>query len=203
MLRVALTGGIASGKSTVCQAFADLGVPIVDADVIARQVVAPGQPVLEAIVDYFGTDIVDDAGALRRAALRARIFANPHDKKVLEGILHPLIYSEIQQQLSLLHACYALVVVPLLLETGQAELFDRILLVDCPESLQLQRVMSRDGIDDAQAAAIIDSQASRAQRLAVAHDVIDNSQTPAVLAEHVKNLHNFYLFLATARKSSA
>lgn len=201
MLRVALTGGIGCGKSTVCRLFTDWGAPIIDADVIARQLVEPGQAALQTIVDYFGRDILDEQGGLQRAALRARIFVHPEDKQVLESILHPLIYAEIEARVAVLQASYALIAVPLLVETGQISAFDRLLLVDCPESLQKQRVMSRDDVDEAQASAIIASQASREARLAVAHDVIDNSQALDHLAEQVKKLHNFYLFLATTRKS--
>jgi len=203
MLRVAVTGGIASGKTLVCRLFTDWGVPIVDADIIARQLVEPGKPALAKIVEHFGPTMLDDQGNLQRAALRARIFADPGEKRVLDAIMHPLIYDEITARLDALQTDYALVVVPLLLETGQVRRFDRVLVIDCPRSLQMERVMQRDGIDASQASAILNTQASREQRLAVADDVIVNTCTMDHLAEQVKNLHNFYLYLATTRKSTA
>ncbi|WOA53097.1 dephospho-CoA kinase [Dickeya solani] len=195
---VALTGGIGSGKSTVAQGFATLGATIVDADVIARQVVAPGQPALTAIVEYFGLEILQPDGALNRSALRERIFSSPEDKRWLNALLHPLIQQETRRQLAAVTTPYALWVVPLLVENqlqGQAQ---RILVVDIPLETQLQRTMARDGVSRAQAQNILASQASREQRLACADDIIDNNSNPSVLAPRIAALHQHYLTLATS-----
>lgn len=203
MLKIGLTGGIGSGKSTVCKLFAELGVPIVDADVIARQVVQPGQPALRKLAETFGQDILDVGGALHRAELRRRVFADARLKQQLDAIMHPLIYAEIDRAVQHLRSPYGIIAIPLLLETGKRYAVDRVLVVDCPVETQLQRVLNRDQISREQAEAIIATQASRQQRLAAADDVIDNSATPASLAEQVKSLHNSYLFLANARNTSA
>ncbi|MCI4185867.1 dephospho-CoA kinase [Dickeya dianthicola] len=195
---VALTGGIGSGKSTVAQGFAMLGATIVDADVIARQVVAPGQPALAAIVEYFGRDILQPDGALNRSALRERIFSSPEEKRWLNTLLHPLIQRETRRQLAAVTTPYALWVVPLLVENqlqGQAQ---RILVVDVPLETQLQRTMTRDGVSHAQAQNILASQASREQRLACADDIIDNNSNPSVLAPRIAALHQHYLVLAAS-----
>ncbi|ADN00031.1 dephospho-CoA kinase [Dickeya dadantii] len=195
---VALTGGIGSGKSTVAQGFAALGATIVDADVIARQVVAPGQPALAAIVEYFGREILQPDGTLNRNALRERIFSNPEDKRWLNALLHPLIQQETRRQLAAVTTPYALWVVPLLVENrlqGQAQ---RILVVDVPLETQLQRTMARDGVSRAQAQNILASQASREQRLACADDIIDNNSNPSVLAPRIAALHQHYLTLAAS-----
>ncbi|NPE50702.1 dephospho-CoA kinase [Dickeya dadantii] len=195
---VALTGGIGSGKSTVAQGFAALGATIVDADVIARQVVAPGQPALAAIVEYFGREILQPDGTLNRNALRERIFSNPENKRWLNALLHPLIQQETRRQLAAVTTPYALWVVPLLVENrlqGQAQ---RILVVDVPLETQLQRTMARDGVSRAQAQNILASQASREQRLACADDIIDNNSNPSVLAPRIATLHQHYLTLAAS-----
>ncbi|UAY95706.1 dephospho-CoA kinase [Dickeya dadantii] len=195
---VALTGGIGSGKSTVAQGFAALGATIVDADVLARQVVAPGQPALAAIVEYFGREILQPDGTLNRNALRERIFSNPEDKRWLNALLHPLIQQETRRQLAAVTTPYALWVVPLLVENrlqGQAQ---RILVVDVPLETQLQRTMARDGVSRAQAQNILASQASREQRLACADDIIDNNSNPSVLAPRIATLHQHYLTLAAS-----
>lgn len=203
MLRIALTGGIACGKSTVCRLFADFGVPIVDADLIARQLAEPHQQGWQAIVEYFGPEILISDGKLNRRLLRERIFADPAQRQKLDAIMHPLIYSAIDARLLQLQANYCLVAIPLLAETQKASHFDRVLLVDCPEALQLQRLQLRDNLDATDAATIIASQAGRLQRLAIADEVIDNSNGEPLLAEQVKSLHNFYLNLAISRKSPA
>ncbi len=203
MLKIGLTGGIGSGKSTVADLFADLGVPVVDADVIARQLVQPGQPALQQLVETFGGDILDAQGALNRAELRRRVFADAGLKQQLDALMHPLIFTEIENAVSRLQQAYCLIAIPLLTETGKRYSVDRVLVVDCSPALQLQRVLSRDKVDRAEAEAIIAAQARREQRLAIAHEVIDNSGPLANLAEQVKNLHNSYLFLASARTTSA
>ncbi|WES89549.1 dephospho-CoA kinase [Dickeya fangzhongdai] len=195
---VALTGGIGSGKSTVAQGFAALGASIVDADVIARQVVSPGQPALAAIVEHFGREILQPDGALNRSALRERIFSSPEDKRWLNALLHPLIHQETRRQLAAVTTPYALWVVPLLVENQLQEQAQRILVVDVPLETQLQRTMARDSVSRAQAQNILASQASREQRLACADDIIDNNSNPSVLAPRIAALHQHYLALATS-----
>lgn len=203
MLRVALTGGIGCGKSTVCQLFAEFGVPVVDADLMARQLVEPGRAGLAQLVNAFGTVILDQDGSLNRSTLRKLIFEDAKQRQKVDLIMHPLIYAAIDAEVSMLRASYCLIAVPLLVETGKAASFDRVLVVDCREEIQLQRLIVRDNIDAKFAEAMITSQTGRSQRLAVADDIIDNSNAVAQLAEQVKRLHNSYLLLATTRKSPA
>lgn len=203
MLKIGLTGGIGSGKSTVCHLFQELGVSIIDADIVARQLVEPGLPALIQLVEHFGRQILNADGSLNRAKLRDLVFVDPDKKRQLEGILHPLVYSRIAAEIAQLQGNYCIVAVPLLLETGQAHSVDRVLVVDCSVEAQLARVISRDKLGKDQVLAIIASQIPREQRLTLADDVIDNSATPLQLAEQVKRLHNSYNLLATARISSA
>jgi dephospho-CoA kinase len=203
MLKIGLTGGIGSGKSTVCRLFMDLGVAIVDADVIARQLVEPGQPALSRLVDHFGQQILGTDGSLDRAKLRDLVFSDADKKQRLEDILHPLIYAQIAEEIGRLRGDYCIAAVPLLLETGKTHVVDRVLVVDCSVETQLERVLNRDKLSREQISAIIASQIPRQQRLTLADDVIDNSTAPAQLAEQVKRLHNSYNLLATARVSSA
>lgn len=203
MLRIGLTGGIGCGKSTVCRLFAELGVPIIDADVIARQLVEPGQPTLYKLSAIFGDSILNTDGTLNRAELRQLAFSDQSHKQQLDAIMHPLIYAEIAAQANALHNLYCIMAIPLLLETQQRHVVDRVLVVDCSPSLQLQRVIDRDNTNQQQAEAIIATQLDRQIRLSEAHDVIDNSTTVDHLAEQVKSLHNSYLLLATARITSA
>lgn len=198
---VALTGGIGSGKSTVSEAFARLGVPLVDADVIARQMVARGQPTLAQIAAHFGPQVLRADGSLDRAALRHIVFAQPQEKAWLNALLHPLIHAETQRQLSQITAPYALWVVPLLVENRLTERADRILVVDVPVKLQLARTRARDGISAEQAQYILAAQATRAQRLACADDIIDNSGPADALVPQVAALHRRYLALAQAAAS--
>ncbi|ATG88477.1 dephospho-CoA kinase [Methylomonas koyamae] len=203
MLKIGLTGGIGCGKTTVCRLFAELGVPVVDADLIARSLVEPGQPALQAIVQAFGTEILQADGSLDRAKLREAIFSDPEQRRRLDGIMHPLVYARIAADVAALQAAYCLIAVPLLLESKNPYAVDRILVVDCPQSAQIERVVTRDKLSAEQAQAIVASQMPRPQRLARADDVIDNSAGPEQLAEQVKSLHNSYIFLATARTPSA
>ncbi|OAI24372.1 dephospho-CoA kinase [Methylomonas koyamae] len=203
MLKIGLTGGIGCGKTTVCRLFAELGVPVVDADLIARSLVEPGQPALQAIVQAFGTEILQADGSLDRAKLRQAIFSDPEQRRRLDGIMHPLVYARIAADVAALQAAYCLIAVPLLLESKNPYAVDRILVVDCPQSAQIERVVTRDKLSAEQAQAIVASQMPRPQRLARADDVIDNSAGPEQLAEQVKSLHNSYIFLATARTPSA
>lgn len=199
-LRVALTGGIASGKSTVSNLFAQRGVPVIDSDVIAREVVAPGSALLEQIFRRFGEDLRQSDGKLDRAALRRRVFADPEERRALEALVQPAIRARSEQLTREITAPYLLHVIPLLVETRSASRFDRVLLVDCSEELQLQRLLARDGCDDAQARAMLASQASREERLAAADDVIVNEGEPAALASAVAELDGQYRVLASSRQ---
>lgn len=193
---VALTGGIASGKTAVSDHLATLGVPIVDTDKLARELVLPGEPALAAIAEHFGATILQADGRLDRAALRQRIFSDPAAKRWLDGHLHPLIRQKMWAALAQSRAPYAVAVIPLLTETGQTEGFDRIALVDVPENVQLARVMARDGVDAEAAQAALRNQATRAARLSLADDIIANDGDRATLQRAVDALHQSYLRLA-------
>ena len=195
-LRVGLTGGIASGKSLVANMFVKLGAELVDADQIAREVVAPGEPALLAIRDAFGAEVMNSRGELDRAALRKLVFADPDKRRTLDALLHPLIRARLLSRLDAVRRPYAIVAVPLLVETDFAGLVDRVAVVDCPESMQLERLMRRDGIPRTEAIAMIEAQADRATRLRAAHDVIDNSGDVEATRRQVAQLHHRYLELA-------
>jgi len=197
MLRIGLTGGVASGKSTVAALFAAHGAPIIDTDLIARALVAPGQPALAEIAAHYGPEILNADGTLNRPALRRRIFADPEARRALEAILHPRIRAEVEQRLQTQQAAYVIIAIPLLVETGAYDaLLDRVLVVDLPEPLQLARLRARDGIDEALARAMLAAQASREARRARADDIIDNSGPPEALAPQVERLHQRYMGLA-------
>lgn len=190
-----LTGGIGSGKSAVAEYFIAQGVHLVDADHAARWVVEPGRPALGKIVEHFGSNILDADGQLDRSALRARIFANAEDRRWLEALLHPLIGQEIMQSLARAESPYAILVSPLLVESGQHKLTQRVLVVDAPEQLQVQRTIARDQTSVEQVQAILKAQASREERLKHAHDVLTNDRDLHWLQSEVERLHNFYLTL--------
>jgi dephospho-CoA kinase len=195
---VGLTGGIGSGKSTVADNFAAQGVPVIDTDAIARDLTAPGGAALDAVRAAFGEAVVQADGTLDRAALRRRVFSDNTSRHRLEAILHPLIRQRVEQALATLTAPYALIVVPLLVETGgYRDVLDRVLVVDCPEDLQIERVMARSGLTRDEVTAILAAQASRAERLAAADDVIVNSASPEVLRTQVAALHRRYLAFST------
>ena len=196
MLKIGLTGGIGSGKSTVAKLFVDFYTPIIDADIIARQLVKQGKPALIAIASHFGDKILMPSGDLHRKRLREIIFTDPEQKKNLEAILHPLVYSEIESQIEQLASPYTIICIPLLIETNMEHFVDRILVIDCPVEVQVNRVKNRDQLSDAQISSIIASQATREQRLLAADDIIDNSNGTQALAEQVKTLHNLYLSFA-------
>jgi len=199
MFTVGLTGGIGSGKSTVADCFAALGVPVIDTDVIARDLTAPGGAALEAIRAAFGETVMQADGALDRAALRRRVFADTTARHQLEVILHPRIRQVVGQMLATLTAPYALIVIPLLVETGgYLDVLNRVLVVDCPEEVQIARVMARNGLTQDEVNAILAAQAGRADRLAAADDVIVNTGMPAALRAEVATLHQRYLALAAA-----
>ncbi len=193
MLRIGLTGGIASGKSTVAAIFAELGAEIIDTDRIARELVVPGSEALAAIVERFGPDILAADGSLDRRRLRAIVFADAARRRELEAILHPAIRQVALARAAASGAPYVILVVPLLFETGFDRLVDRSLVVDCPERLQIERLRQRDGIEEAGARAMLAAQLPRAERLAAANDIIDNSGDLAAVRSRVRELHARYL----------
>jgi len=196
VLVVALTGGIGSGKSTVAERFANLGVPIIDADRISHELTGPGGAALKAIFAAFGSSVMDSEGGLDRAALRRIVFSDPAARERLEAILHPRIRERMVERLSALRAPYAILVIPLLFETGQTDLADRILVVDLPESEQIRRVQARSELEPEEIRRIVSSQISRARRLEGTDDIIDNSGDPGALTHQVESLHGAYLALA-------
>ncbi len=196
MFRVALTGGIASGKSAVAALFTAHGVPVIDSDVIAREVVAPGSPALEAIRRRFGDGVLQADGSLDRRALREQVFAEPAARRDLEAITHPAIRARMQAWSQTAVGPYQIHMIPLLIEGGGRRDFDRVLVVDCPEQLQVQRVMQRDGVDEISARNVLAAQASRAERLAIADDVIVNDGDRDKLSIEVDALHRRYLQLS-------
>ena len=193
---IALTGGIASGKSAVAELFARLGVPVLDTDQIARDVVAPGMPALGQLVAQFGPEILDAQGRLDRVRMRERVFGNPHERRKLEAITHPAIREELARRSAAAGGDYQIHVIPLLVENGRADAYDRVLVIDCPEEAQMARLMARDSTTRAQAEEILAAQASRAERLNAAHDVIENTGTLADLQDFVATLHRNYALLA-------
>jgi dephospho-CoA kinase len=197
VFKVGLSGGIACGKTTVSKLFTELNVPVVDADDMAHKLVKPGQPALLGIAKAFGNKVFNPDGSLNRQYLREIVFSDPQQKKKLEGILHPLIFASIQEKINQLDTPYCIISIPLLFETHTTHLVDRILVVDCPVEIQVERVKRRDGLADARIRSIINSQVSREFRIAHADDIIDNSNTDGSgLAEHVKKLHNLYLSIS-------
>jgi len=200
-LVIGLTGGIASGKSTVADILAGRGIPIIDADQVARDLVAPGQPALAEILALFGAGILDASGRLDRSALRKRVFSLPEDRQRLEGILHPRIAQEMSRRADAAAGPYCVLAIPLLLETGTANgRISRILVVDTPVERQLERACRRDGSSPAIVREIIGAQASREERLAAAHDVIHNDADLRHLHDQVLALHHRYLRMAHGDK---
>lgn len=195
-LRIGLTGGIASGKTAVSDRFAELGATVIDTDVIARQVVASGQPALAEIRAAFGDDVFNDNGALDRSAMRQLVFADDASRKQLEAILHPKIQAETLRQAQAAVGPYTIVVVPLLAGSPLREHVDRVLVVDCDEETQIRRLLARDDGSEEQARRILAAQASRDERLAIADDVIENNASLAALDEQVSAFHDRYLALA-------
>jgi Dephospho-CoA kinase (EC 2.7.1.24) len=193
---VALTGGIGSGKSTVADAFSRLGITIIDADVIARQVVEPDTPALKAIEARFGSTILNDDGTLNRRRLREYIFSDSLEKDWLNSLLHPIIHQETQRQIAASTSPYCLWVVPLLVENQLQKKADRVLVIDVSPETQIQRTMARDRVSREHAEQILSAQATREARLAVADDVIDNNGAPDAIASDVARLHAQYLKFA-------
>jgi dephospho-CoA kinase len=194
--RVGLTGGIASGKSTVAKFFGALGVPILDSDTIAREVVEPGQPPLERLVERFGRGILTPDGHLDRPALRDIVFKDPRARADLENLTHPAIGAALEARSGQAGGPYQILVIPLLIEKNLGAHVDRVLVVDCDEQLQIRRLHARDGSGRAQAQAILDAQVSRAVRLEAADDVITNEADIGAVEAQVAALHARYLELA-------
>ncbi|MGN7743221.1 dephospho-CoA kinase [Pseudomonas sp. 22526] len=190
-----LTGGIGSGKSAAAQHFIDLGIHVVDADHAARWVVEPGRPALARIAEHFGDSVLQADGQLDRAALRKLIFEVPQQRLWLEALLHPLIADEIAAHLARAESPYAILVSPLLIESGQYAMTQRILVIDVPQQLQIERTLQRDRISEQQVQAILKAQATREDRLSHADDVLVNDRDLAWLHSEVERLHHFYLTL--------
>lgn len=200
MFTIGLTGGIGSGKSAAAERFAELGVPVIDTDVIAHALTRPDSRALDAIRASFGEAVIAADGSLDRPMLRRRVFGDPAARRQLEAILHPLILHEVKTRLAALSAPYAVAVIPLLVETGAYDsLLDRIAVVDCPEELQIARTVARSGLTHDEVSAILAAQATRRARLAAADDVIVNTGTLAALRDEIDALHQRYLTLAADR----
>ena len=191
-LRIGLTGGIASGKSTVADMFAELGATVIDTDVIAREVVAPGEPALDQIRAEFGAGVIAGNGGLDRREMRRIVFADERARKRLEGILHPLIREETLRRAETADGVYQLIVVPLLVESPLKDAVDRILVVDCDEDTQVERLMARDAESEEQARRMLSAQSTRAQRLAIADDVVRNDGDLVATRQQVAALHAKY-----------
>jgi dephospho-CoA kinase len=198
---IALTGGIAAGKSAVSRRFESLGMHVYDADVAARDVIAPGTEGLQAVVARFGNEVLDTTGQLDRAAMRQRVFGDDEARRALEAIIHPRVRAWLHERAHADRGPYCLLAIPLLTENiDHYRWVDRILVVDAPESVQLDRLLRRDGIDEALAQRMIERQASRVERLTHAHDVIENNGDEAELDHAVSHLHTRYLALAEAKR---
>ena len=195
-----LTGGIGSGKTAVADRFASLGVHVVDADQAARWVVEPGRPALQQIVERFGEEVLLRSGELDRAGLRQKVFVDPAERQWLEKLLHPLIRAEVARHLALAESPYAIMVSPLLVESGQYRQVGRVLVVDVPELLQIARTTARDQASEEQVRAILNAQAQREDRLKHADDVLVNDRDLSWLAAEVERLHRFYLTLQGGQK---
>ena len=202
MLRIGLTGGIGSGKSTVAALLTTRGVPIIDTDEIAHRLTESALPVFDEIVRIFGQDILDATGRIDRNKLRERVFENAGERQRLEAILHPRIREVIREKLDELHAPYCILVVPLLIESGFIDLVDRVLVVDASEGVQIQRTATRSGLTEPEIRKIMATQVSRAHRLQKADDIIDNNGDRKHLEKEVERLHQWYLALATTVKKN-
>lgn len=196
MLIVGLTGGIGSGKTVASDYLASLGIEVIDADQVAREVVAPGESALEAIARHFGPGVIHADGSLNRPALRARVFANPDERRALERITHPAIRARILQHLQASTSAYTVLVSPLLFETGQVDFCGRTVVIDADESQQKARAASRDGVTEEQIASIMAAQMSRQDRLQRADDIIINHGDREDLYLQLDELHRRYLQLA-------
>lgn len=199
MFSVGLTGGIASGKTTISDLFAGLGVPVIDTDIISRELLEPGELAYRQVREHFGDNILDANNEIIRAKLRRIVFTRPNEKSWLETILHPLIFQRSHDAIVKITAAdYVLVVIPLLFETNFQALIDRILVVDCTAEQQIERLVNRDHIEEALARKMLAQQLTNSERVARAHDVIDNRDAGVDLNSQVTVLHDKYLRLATA-----
>jgi dephospho-CoA kinase len=196
MFIVGITGGIGSGKSAVTRQLEQFGINVIDADIVARDVVAPGEEALQKIAQHFGSQILTNSGELNRAELRVKIFSDPKERKWLEQLLHPVIRARIIQQLENTQSSYAVLASPLLLETDQHQLTDHIVVVDVPEAIQIERTISRDKNNAEQVKSIIQTQMPRDQKIVKADTIIDNSADLATLKKEVAALHSKLLTLA-------
>ena len=197
MLRIGLTGGIASGKSAVSDCFASLGVPVIDTDLISRELVQPGTEGLQQIIENFGDGVLDETGKLDRARLRAIVFASDDKRQLLENILHPAIRDRVEELVAeIIQAPYVIIVIPLLLETRYPIPVDRVLVIDTDEELQLERLEQRDNLNREQARAMLRAQTTRQQRLKNADDIIRNNGSIEELHAQLRTLHHDYLVMA-------
>lgn len=192
MLTVALTGGIGCGKTLACDIFSGYGTPIIDTDQIARELVEPEQPALQEIFQHFGQQVIQEDGTLNRKQLAKIIFSDVQQRKKLEAILHPKIRRSVENQLKSLKAPYVIIAIPLLIESGQQSIYDRVLVIDCTQQQQIDRTQQRDSRSIDEIKAIINSQVSREERLRIADDVIDNSGDEAALRDQITRLHARY-----------
>lgn len=199
-LRVGLTGGIGSGKTTASDYFATLGVPIIDTDILARELVEPGQPALREIINLFGDEVVNSNGILQRNQLRDLVFSDPEKRRRLENILHPRIRDCAEKRASNVQAAYCIIVIPLLLESRPPFDLDRILVIDLPQDMQRAWIAKRDELDPAQIEAVLASQANREERLAIADDVIVNDGDKQQLYRKLDKLHVTYLELGNSKQ---
>ncbi|MFQ5643308.1 MAG: dephospho-CoA kinase [Thiogranum sp.] len=200
-MRIGLTGGIGSGKSEASREFARLGTPVIDTDVIARELVKPGRPALAEIITHFGAGIVDEDGNLNRTRLRKTVFSEPGLRKQLEAILHPRIRDRAMALAERSDGPYCVLVIPLLAENAGDYALDRVLVIDTPRELQLERIAARDGLPENEIEAILATQASRAQRLAIADDIIVNDSSPEYLRSEVERLHRRYSEIGQGHKA--
>jgi len=196
MLIIGLTGGIGSGKSSACNFFTQQGIPVIDADIIAHQLVKPESPALLEIIDIFGADFINSNGQLNRDKLRKEIFSDPHKKQQLEAIIHPRVFEEMQNQLANLNAAYCVLCIPLLLETEATDKVNRVLVIDVNEATQIKRVMARDKLSREQIQSIIDTQINRNDRLRLADDVINNNAQPEDFQQQLTLIHKKYLSIS-------
>ncbi len=203
ILKVGLTGGIASGKSIICELFNELGVPVIDADQIVHELVQSNKPALKSIIEKFGKKYLNKEGQLDRKLLRNTIFNDDAIKQQLEEILHPLVYEEIENKIALFIAPYCIVCIPLLIETNALDKIDRVLVVDLPKELQLDRASKRDKVEKSEINKIMETQVDRETRLEVADEIIKNDEDINKLKAQVANLHKFYTGLARDNRISS
>ena len=196
VLTIALTGGIGSGKTSIASIFKSLGVPIIDSDTISKEIILPGKPCFKDIVDKFGKEILTNKGTIDRYKLRDIIFNNDKARIKLENIIHPVVFKNIDTEISLINYPYCLVIIPLLIETKSTERFDRILVIDALESLQFERIVKRDDISPILIKKIIKTQAKRKERLRYANDIIVNNDKIINLNKSINALHKKYLGLS-------